>query len=67
MNRIASKSLVSSFKKLALKYHPLKNAEHMRMYLPMFHDICESYEVLSSCKCLEIVTNSLFRTTEDYL
>ena len=22
----------------------------MRMYLPMFHEICEAYEVLSNCK-----------------
>lgn len=22
----------------------------MRMYLPMFHQICEAYEVLSNCK-----------------
>lgn len=36
------------FKKLALKYHPLKNPTHMRMYLPKFQLICEAYEVLSN-------------------
>jgi len=40
--------VITAFKKLALKYHPLKNAEQMRMYLPMFHQICEAYEVLSN-------------------
>lgn len=26
----------------------------MRMYLPMFHQICEAYEVLSNCKYLTV-------------
>ena len=36
----------TNYKKLALKNHPLKNAEHMEIHLEKFHDICEAYEVL---------------------
>ena len=36
------------FKKYALKYHPLKNPNQMRLFLPKFHMICEAYEVLSN-------------------
>ena len=39
---------VFRFKKYALKYHPLKNPNQMRMYLPKFNQICEAYEVLSN-------------------
>ena len=39
---------MTRFKKYALKYHPLKNPAQMRLYLPKFHLICESYEVLSN-------------------
>ena len=39
-----------SFKKLALKHHPLKNAAHMQIHLEKFHEICEAYEVLSNRK-----------------
>lgn len=37
-----------AFKKYSLKYHPLKNPNQMRLFLPKFHLICESYEVLSN-------------------
>jgi DnaJ-class molecular chaperone len=33
---------------MALKFHPMKNSEQMRMYEPKFQLICEAYEVLSS-------------------
>jgi DnaJ-class molecular chaperone len=47
LKRNATEEDVSTaFKKLALKYHPMKNSQQMRMYLPKFHEICEAYEVL---------------------
>jgi len=39
-----------SFKKLALKNHPLKHPDNMQIHLEKFHKICEAYEVLSSRK-----------------
>mmetsp|Transcript_24692 Transcript_24692/g.17385 ORF Transcript_24692/g.17385 Transcript_24692/m.17385 type:complete len:93 (+) Transcript_24692:24-302(+) len=38
----------TAYKKLALKFHPLKNPDHMNTYLSKFHTICEAYEVLSN-------------------
>lgn len=46
-------NLIYSFKKLALKHHPLKNAAHMNIHLEKFHQICEAYEVLSNRKLQE--------------
>jgi DnaJ family protein B protein 4 len=34
--------------KLSLKFHPMKNSQHMRMYEPKFQLICEAYQVLSN-------------------
>lgn len=49
LKRSASEQEISTaFKKYALKYHPMKNSQHMRMYEPKFHSICEAYEVLSN-------------------
>ena len=46
----SSQFLFCSYKKLALKNHPLKNAEHMEIHLEKFHEICEAFEVLSNRK-----------------
>lgn len=34
--------------KLSLKFHPMKNSQHMRLYEPKFQLICEAYQVLSN-------------------
>ena len=41
-------SSIIRFKKYSLKYHPLKNPNQMRLFLPKFNMICEAYEVLSN-------------------
>jgi DnaJ-class molecular chaperone len=46
--RKSLRQLIYRFKKLALKYHPMKNSQQMRMYEPKFQLICEAFEVLSS-------------------
>ena len=46
--------LLYSFKKLALKNHPLKHPQNMQIHLEKFHVICEAYEVLSNGK-LQII------------
>jgi len=33
---------------MALKHHPMKNPDNMKIHLEKFHKICEAYEVLSS-------------------
>lgn len=40
--------VATAYRKLSLKYHPMKNSQQMRMYLPKFHEIAEAYEVLSN-------------------
>ena len=54
-----------SFKKLALKNHPLKNAEHMEIHLEKFHEICEAYEILINRKLHETHShNSLYEANQ---
>ena len=50
LRRIDDVFLIDSFKKLALKNHPLKHPDNMQIHLEKFHKICEAYEVLSSRK-----------------
>ena len=47
---LESNLFLHSFKKLALKNHPLKHPDNMQIHLEKFHKICEAYEVLSSRK-----------------
>ena len=49
--------VATAYKKLALKYHPMKNSQQMRMYLPKFHEICEAYEVLCNSQLRTIFEN----------
>ena len=42
----SEEEVATAYKNLALKYHPMKNSQQMRMYLPKFHEICEAYQVL---------------------
>jgi DnaJ-class molecular chaperone len=56
--------IIYSYKKLALRHHPLKNPSDMAINMQKFHEICEAYEVLSNCKSSFLI---LLRTTEDHL
>ena len=42
--------IATSYKKLALRHHPLKNPAEMNLNMQKFHEICEAYEVLSHLK-----------------
>jgi len=48
---------LSSYKRLALKHHPMKNPSAMAMNTDAFHQICEAYEVLSNRKFLFIFSS----------
>ena len=42
--------IMTNFKKLGLKHHPLRNPSDMVINLKKFHEICEAYQVLSNPK-----------------
>jgi DnaJ-class molecular chaperone len=42
-----SLTIISSYKKLALRHHPMKHPTAMKINLERFHELCESYQVLS--------------------
>jgi DnaJ-class molecular chaperone len=49
IKRVSTEEQISTaFKKTALKHHPLRNPENMKIHEAKFHEICEAYQVLSN-------------------
>ena len=44
-----------SYKKLALRHHPMKHPSEMKIHLEKFHLLCEAYEILSNRICLHLL------------
>jgi len=52
--------LVYSYRKLALRWHPDKNADNKEEAVKRFQEIAHAYEVLSDCKyAIDVCINSL--------
>lgn len=44
-----------SFKKLALRHHPMKHPQQMQLNLDKFEALCEAYDVLSNRKTCGLI------------
>ncbi len=44
-----------SFKKLALRHHPMKHPNEMKIHVEKFHLLCEAYQVLSNRKFSNLI------------
>jgi hypothetical protein len=69
LDLVSDRMLMYSFKKLALRHHPLKNPAAMNINLQKFHEICEAYEVLSDCNfhIRRCVVDDVNSEVQDYL
>ena len=54
MNKICTKILVSSYRRLALRWHPDKNPDNREEAEKRFKEIAQAYEVLSDREYIQL-------------
>jgi DnaJ-class molecular chaperone len=53
--------IINRFRRLSLKFHPLRNPTDLATNTYRFNEICEAYDVLSNCNNAYVITVTVER------